>query len=112
MAQIGSEQRRSGGNERQGCATTLVQDGYELRTRSIRIHGVVTSVGLENFCWEILSRIASQHALTANQQVVKLHDDYAGGRTGAVSFSSFLRIYCMQFLAHAVEHRDDATVFS
>lgn len=112
MALTGSEQHRGGGGEVERCATTLVQDGYELRTRSIRIHGVVTSVGLENFCWEVLSRIASQHALTANQQIVKLHDDYAGGRTSAASFSSFLRIYCMQFLARAIEQRDEATVFS
>ncbi len=31
---------------------------YEQRTRSMRIHGVVTSIRLENLCWDILARIA------------------------------------------------------
>lgn len=87
-------------------------DAYELRTRSIRIHGVVTSVGLENFCWEVLTQIAHHNTLTANQQIVQLHDNYLRGRTGAGNFSSFLRVYCMQFLAHALEDRDGSMATS
>ena len=33
---------------------------YEQRTRSMRIHGVVTSIRLENLCWDILARIAAK----------------------------------------------------
>ena len=87
-------------------------DAYELRTRSIRIHGIVTSVGLENFCWEVLSHIADHNTITVNQQIVHLHDNYLCGKSGAGNFSSFLRIYCMQFLAQALEDRDGSVVAS
>lgn len=87
-------------------------DAYELKTRSIRIHGVVTSVGLENFCWEVLSFVAHQNTLTANQQLVRLHDNFLFGRTGAGNFSSFLRVYCMQFLAQRLEERGGSLVTS
>lgn len=87
-------------------------DAYELRTRSIRIHGAVTSVGLENFCWEVLSYVAHQNSLTVNQQLVRLHDSYLFGRTGAGTFSSFLRVYCMQFLAQRLEERGGSLVTS
>ena len=87
-------------------------DAYELKTRSIRIHGAVTSVGLENFCWDVLSYVAHQNALTTNQQLVQLHDRYLSGRTGAGNFSSFLRVYCLQFIAQRLEERGGTLITS
>lgn len=90
------------------CPTRAVPalDPYAMRTRSIRIHGVVTSVGLENFCWEVLLRIAHQHRLTLNQQVNRLHDDFTLGKTNASNFCSFLRIFCMQYLSSSKLQRE------
>lgn len=81
-------------------------DPFEMRTRSIRIHGVVTSVGLENLTWNILLLIAKHNRLTLNQQVCKLHDEYHLGSNSAANFCSFLRTVCMLHLAdHQVTHR-------
>ena len=48
---------------------------YELRTRSIRIHGIVTSIRLENLSWDILARIASRDGVTTNQLICQLYDE-------------------------------------
>ena len=48
---------------------------YEQRTRSMRIRGVVTSIRLENLCWDILARIASKDQMTTNQLISKLYDE-------------------------------------
>ena len=52
---------------------------YEQRTRSMRIRGVVTSIRLENLCWDILARIASKDQMTTNQLISKLYDEIIGG---------------------------------
>lgn len=88
-------QLTQGRNENKSIAGTP----YAMRTRSIRIHGVVTSIGLENFCWDILSRIAEQGSLTVNRQLCHLHDDYQCGQSEAANFCSYLRIFCMRYLA-------------
>jgi predicted DNA-binding ribbon-helix-helix protein len=48
---------------------------YELRTRSIRIHGVVTSIRLENMSWDVLAKIALKDGLTTNQLICQLYDE-------------------------------------
>jgi predicted DNA-binding ribbon-helix-helix protein len=85
----------------QGCNDGPISQAnlYAMRTRSIRIHGVVTSVGLENACWDVLLSIACQNNLTINQQLCCLHDDYLSGRHRAANFCSFLRVFCMQYLS-------------
>ena len=35
---------------------------YESRTRSVRLHGVVTSIRLENLFWQVLEEIARPDA--------------------------------------------------
>ena len=72
---------------------------YEMRTKSIRVRGAVTSVGLENFSWDVLSFIAHQNGLTLNQQVCRLHESYVSSGNSAPNFCSFLRIACMLHLA-------------
>ena len=39
---------------------------YEATTRSIRLHGVVTSVRLENLFWDRLEEIAQRDAIAGN----------------------------------------------
>lgn len=84
-------------------------DPYEMRTKSIRIRGVVTSVGLENFSWDVLSLIADQSGLTLNQQVSRLHDGYLSGSNSAANFCSYLRITCMLHLSTHLPLHDSAS---
>ena len=72
---------------------------YELRTRSIRIHGVVTSIRLENRCWDVLTRIAVRDGMTTNQLICQLSDEIIRQQGTVSNFCSFLRISCMRFLS-------------
>lgn len=38
-------------------------DSYDSRTRSVRLHGVVTSLRLENLYWQVLEEIARRDGL-------------------------------------------------
>ena len=39
---------------------------YESRARSIRIHGFVTKIRLENLFWDILAELAGNEHMTTN----------------------------------------------
>ena len=73
---------------------------YESRTRSLRMHGVVTTVRLENLFWNVLQEIAEKEDLTTSQFVAQLHDELIA-RHGdiSMSFASFLRVCCLRYLS-------------
>jgi len=77
---------------------------YESRTRSLRIHGVVTTVRLENLFWDVLQEIAEREGLTTNQFAIKLHDELLA-RHGemTMSFASFLRVCCLRYLSQGAQ---------
>ncbi|MEO0319038.1 MAG: hypothetical protein RL404_2715 [Pseudomonadota bacterium] len=79
---------------------------YEQRTRSMRIHGVVTSIRLENLCWDILARIAAKDQMTTNQLIGKLYDEIVERRGGVDNLSSFLRVSCMRYLSYVAEQHE------
>ncbi len=79
---------------------------YEQRTRSMRIHGVVTSIRLENLCWDILARIAAQDRMPTNQLIGKLYDEIVERRGGVDNLSSFLRVSCMRYLSYVAEQQE------
>lgn len=79
---------------------------YELRTRSIRIHGIVTSIRLENLSWDILARIASRDGLTTNQLICQLYDEVIRQQGKVSNFCSFLRVSCMRFLSNVALEED------
>lgn len=56
---------------------------YESRTRSLRIHGVITTVRLENLFWDVLHEIAGRENLTTSQFAVKLYDELISVRRSA-----------------------------
>ena len=73
---------------------------YESRTRAIRVHGVVTTVRLENLFWDTLQEIASREGLTTSEFVVKLYDELLTLRGEApMNFASFLRVCCARYLS-------------
>ncbi|MGS0742611.1 ribbon-helix-helix domain-containing protein [Glaciimonas sp. GG7] len=79
---------------------------YELRTRSIRIHGVVTSVRLENLCWDILARIARKDDLTTNQLISQLYAEIIQQQGKISNFCAFLRVSCMRYLSSVALQED------
>lgn len=72
---------------------------YRARARSVRLHGVVTSLRLENMFWNVLSEIAARDGMSVPQLVTKLHDELVASGSAAVdNFSSFLRVCCLRYL--------------
>ena len=71
---------------------------YEQRTRTVRIHGVLTSIRLENMVWDILAEIAEEEGGTTNHLIARFHDEILLCRGEVPNFASFLRITCMRYL--------------
>ena len=71
---------------------------YESRTRSLRIHGVLTSIRMENSFWDMLTDVAAQEGLTTNQLIVTLHDELVERRNETTNFASFLRVCCLRYI--------------
>lgn len=78
---------------------------YESRTRSIRLHGAVTSIRLENLYWQVLQEIATRDGMTANQLITKLYNEIVEYRGEIDNFSSFLRVCCLRYLSLMAEGR-------
>lgn len=80
---------------------------YESRTRSLRIHGVITTVRLENLFWDVLHEIAALENMTTSQFAVKLYDELITLRGELpTNFASFLRVCCLRYLSM---RKDSAT---
>ena len=71
---------------------------YEQRTRTIRIHGVLTSIRLENMVWDILAEMAGSEGCTTNHLIGQFHDEILAHRGEVPNFASFLRVTGMRFL--------------
>jgi predicted DNA-binding ribbon-helix-helix protein len=72
---------------------------YESRTRSVRLHGVLTTVRLENLFWDVLREIAEREDLTTSQFMAKLHDELMKLHGETHNFASFLRVCCLRYLS-------------
>ncbi|MFG6448698.1 ribbon-helix-helix domain-containing protein [Roseateles sp. BYS180W] len=71
---------------------------YEQRTRSLRIHGVLTSLRLENLVWDVLAEMAQHEGCTTNALICTFHDEILLHRGEVPNFASFLRVTCMRYL--------------
>ena len=72
---------------------------YESRTRSVRIHGVLTTIKVENLFWQVLTEMASGQQMTTNGLIVKLHDEVTEQRENVGNFASFLRVCCLRYMS-------------
>jgi predicted DNA-binding ribbon-helix-helix protein len=72
---------------------------YESRARSVRLHGVATSIRLENLFWQVLEEIAQRDGMTVPQLCARLHDELEYERGSVDNFASFLRVCCGRYLA-------------
>jgi predicted DNA-binding ribbon-helix-helix protein len=78
---------------------------YESRAHSIRLHGAVTSIRLENLYWHVLEEIATRDGMTTNQLITKLYNEIVEYRGEIDNFSSFLRVCCLRYLSLMAEGR-------
>ncbi|MFN3809524.1 MAG: ribbon-helix-helix domain-containing protein [Roseateles asaccharophilus] len=78
---------------------------YESRTRSVRLHGVVTSIRLENLHWEVLEEIGARDGMSVTQLIEKLYDELVQARGAVGNFASFLRVSALRYLALQARQR-------
>jgi predicted DNA-binding ribbon-helix-helix protein len=69
---------------------------YQSRARSLRLHGMVTSIRLENQFWVILDRMAQEEHSTTTRLIATLHDELLARRGEVENFASFLRVCCVR----------------
>ncbi|GAA6142443.1 ribbon-helix-helix domain-containing protein [Hydrogenophaga sp. 5NK40-0174] len=83
------------------CAIFINTDPhlYVSRTRSVRLHGAVTSIRLENLFWEVLTEIATRDKLTLVQLIETLYDELSEARETVSNFASFLRVSALRYMA-------------
>jgi predicted DNA-binding ribbon-helix-helix protein len=79
---------------------------YESRSRTVRIHGVLTSIRLENMCWDTLAEMAADEGCTTNSLICTLHDEVLAHRGEVPNFASFLRVTCMRYLRRKLGGED------
>lgn len=84
----------------------LPKPQYNLKNKSIRLDGFVTSISLENHFWSILEHIAIQDKLTLGQLCSKLYNEYVElhGAINRANFASFLRVCCLRYLSLKIPH--------
>ncbi len=75
-------------------------DLYATRSRSLRLHGVATSLRLENLFWQVLEEIGAHDGLTVPQLTSRLYDELlqSGRLDDSTNFASFLRVCYLRYL--------------
>lgn len=72
-------------------------------TRSLRIDGVVTSLRMEAFFWQVLEEIACRDALSVSQLISKLYLESLDADHDIGNFTSFLRVCCGRYLSMSAD---------
>lgn len=72
---------------------------WSCKTKSLRIDGVVTSIRLEIFFWEVLEEVALRDQMTVNQMITKLYLESLDADHDIGNFTSFLRVCCSRYLS-------------
>ena len=65
---------------------------YEQRSRTMRMHGALTSIRLENMVWSVLAEMADAQGCSTNALISMFHDDILAHRGVVPNFASFLRV--------------------
>lgn len=72
---------------------------WSSKTKSLRIQGVVTSIRLEVFFWDILEELSFRDQMTVNQLIAKLYLESLDADHDIGNFTSFLRVCCSRYLS-------------
>jgi len=71
---------------------------YDVKTRSIRIDGLVTSIRLELVFWKLLERISYEEGLKLSDFLSKIYYEKLMKCGKIENFTSFLRVACTTYL--------------
>ncbi|MGL4899038.1 MAG: ribbon-helix-helix domain-containing protein [Shewanella sp.] len=71
---------------------------FALKTRSIRIDGVVTSVRLEAIFWQIIEDIADEAELSVAAFLTRIYREVLVRHGYVANFASLLRVACTTYL--------------
>jgi len=74
-------------------------DLYRTRSRSLRLHGMATSIRLEVLFWNILEEVGARDGMSVGQLITRLYDELAAAGGDCANFTSFLRVSCGRYLA-------------
>jgi len=83
---------------------------YQSRARSVRLHGVATSIKLENLFWQVLEEIARRDGMSVPQLCTKLYDELIEECGGVDNFASFLRVCCGRYLSLQLSGPQDVSI--
>ena len=72
---------------------------WSSKTKSLRIQGVVTSIRLEVFFWDILEELSFRDQMTVNQLITKLYLESLDADHDIGNFTTFLRVCCSRYLS-------------
>ncbi len=85
---------------------------YTKASRSIRLHGHVTSLSLENRFWDILELMATKEDVSVATFITTLHDEVVQRYGEARNFTSLLRVACTTFLMNQIEQSELKSSFN
>ncbi|MGL5391916.1 MAG: ribbon-helix-helix domain-containing protein [Shewanella sp.] len=71
---------------------------FALKTRSIRIDGVVTSVRLEAIFWHLIEDIAEEAELSVAVLLTRIYREVLARHGHVANFASLLRVACTTYL--------------
>ncbi|SIS81106.1 ribbon-helix-helix domain-containing protein [Neptunomonas antarctica] len=71
---------------------------FEIKTRSIRLDGHVTSIRLEAVFWQILNQIAEEANLKLSTFLTRVYHERLDATGDISNFSSLLRVACTTYL--------------
>ncbi|MDX6752542.1 ribbon-helix-helix domain-containing protein [Geminicoccaceae bacterium 1502E] len=71
---------------------------YEPVTRSVRLHGAVTSIRLEEHFWKVLDEMSRREGMPTPRFLCTLYDEVQELHGEVRNFASFLRVACTIFL--------------
>ncbi len=91
------------------CRIFITQDPatYAAETRSLRLHGHVTSIRLEAAFWEVLEEIAAAEGSTVARFIATLHDEMLRSSGEMGNLASLLRVSCLCYLRNREAHAAD-----
>ncbi|MGM0857729.1 MAG: ribbon-helix-helix domain-containing protein [Pseudomonadota bacterium] len=72
---------------------------WQSATHSLRIDGMVTSVRLENYFWQILEEIAQRDGMNTAQMITRLYHESIAAGHDLGNFTSFLRVCALRYQA-------------
>ncbi|MGY5452486.1 ribbon-helix-helix domain-containing protein [Agarivorans sp. MS3-6] len=71
---------------------------FELKARSVRLDGVVTSIRLEAIFWQLLEQIANEADLSLAAFLTQIYHEVLQRDEKVGNFTSLLRVACTTYL--------------